>query len=224
LNILAIETAFEACSVALSVDGETRERYGIAPRGHAERVLPWVDGLLQEAGIRLNALGCIACSRGPGSFTSLRIGISVVQGLAWGAGLPVVPLSSLRITAQSAPAGDDRRVMVAMDARMGEVFCGLFAPDGNGVMQAAGPEQVCAPEQAAALIGDGMAGVGNAFERYARLAATSSRLTAVHADVWPRARAMLPLAADWLRSNDPVPARDAQPVYLRDRVAEKSPG
>jgi tRNA threonylcarbamoyladenosine biosynthesis protein TsaB len=163
LNILAIETASEACSVALHCGGETHERFSLAPRGHAERVLPWVSELLAAAGIGLGQLEVIACSRGPGSFTSLRIGISVVQGLAWGAGLPVAPLSSLQISAQSAPAGSAGDMLVAMDARMGEVYCGVFQRPADGVARPAGPERVCPPEQAAALARARMTGVGNGF-------------------------------------------------------------
>lgn len=222
MNILAIETATEACSVALHCGGETLERFSLAPRGHAERVLPWVSELLAAAGTGLGQVDAIACSRGPGSFTSLRIGISVVQGLAWGAGLPVVPLSSLQITAQSVSDAAAERMLVAMDARMDEVYCGVFERHGDGIVRPAGPEQVCAPEQAAALARAGMAGVGNGFERFATLAAVAGRLASVHADSWPRAAAMVPLALDWLAHKQPLPADQAQPVYLRDRVAEKS--
>ena len=102
MNLLAIETATETCSVALSINGEVMELYEHAPRQHAELLLPWVRQLLAEAGLTFNSLDGIAFSRGPGSFTSLRIGIGVVQGLAWASDLPVVPVSSLAATAQAA--------------------------------------------------------------------------------------------------------------------------
>jgi len=132
MKILAIETASESCSVALSLDGVLRERSSLAPRGHAERLLPWVQELLAEAGIALQDLDAVAFSRGPGSFTSLRIGIGVAQGLAWGAGLPVVPVSSLRSAAQAAVAHGVQAAMVALDARMDEVFSGLYRLDEQG--------------------------------------------------------------------------------------------
>lgn len=221
MNILSIETAFEACSVALSIKGDSRERFALAPRGHAEQVLPWVEELLAEAGCGLVQVDAIAFSRGPGSFTSLRIGIGIVQGLAWGADLPVIPLSSLQITAQAASAADIDRVLVAMDARMGEVFCGGFLRDDNRLMQTCEPERVCPPEQAASLVRPEATGVGNGFVRYPELVAAGARLPALIPEAWPKASSMLPLALNWLRSNAPLPAEQAQPVYLRDKVAQK---
>lgn len=222
MNILAIETASEACSVALRTGETCLHRFALAPRGHAERLLPWVQETLEEAGVALSALDAIAFSRGPGSFTSLRIGISVVQGLAWGASLPVVPLSSLRVTAQAAAAAGVTKALVAMDARMGEVFCGLFEADGAGIMRRVGDERVCAPEEAALLAAAGYCGVGNGFERYAELAACEPRLDGLKTNIWPEALQMLPLADDWLQRHQPLAAKDAQPVYLRDNVAQKA--
>lgn len=222
MNILAIETAFEACSVALQTPAGSLSRFERAPRGHAERVLPWVDGLLREAKLRPADLDAIAFSRGPGSFTSLRIGISVVQGLAWGADVPVVPLSSLRITAQVAAETGLDKVLVAMDARMGEVFCGLYEADEGGVMRPLGIERVCAPEQAAELASADFSGVGNGFARYEALANCRKTLRSIAPDTWPDARTMLPLSQDSMERHAPLPAAQAQPVYLRDKVAEKA--
>ena len=94
MKLLAIETATETVSVALELNGEVHERYLHAPRQHAELLLPWVEELLAEAGVGFSVLDAIAFSRGPGSFTSLRIGIGVVQGLAWASDCPVIPVSS----------------------------------------------------------------------------------------------------------------------------------
>lgn len=221
MKLLAIETAFEQCSVALSVDGEVFERSLHAPRQHAALLLPWVQELLSEAGMRLQGLDALAFSCGPGSFTSLRIGIGVAQGLAWGAELPVVPVSSLQCAAQVASGEGVSKALVAMDARMGEVFCGRYEADETGIMRPAGDEQVCAPGIAASLASETWSGVGNGFERYTELAETTGRLAAVHAGTWPQACVMIPLAMAWLDRNDPVPAELAQPVYLRDKVAEK---
>lgn len=217
MKLLAIETSTETCSVALSLDGERRERFEHAPRGHARLLLPWVESLLAEAGLRLPQLDAVAFSRGPGSFTALRIGIGVTQGLAWGADLPVVPVSSLQATAQ----GVDRDgVLVAMDARMNEVFAGAFRRQDH-IMRPAGEEAVLLPEAVTVPPEGAWCGAGNGFDRFEPLRALAARLEGVIIDAWPRAAAVAELAEDWLRDHEPLPPEQAQPVYLRDRVAEK---
>jgi len=221
MNLLAIETATETCSVALSVDGEVLERYQQAPRQHAELLLPWVGELLAEAGLAYASLDAIAFSRGPGSFTSLRIGIGVVQGLAWAADRPVIPVSSLAATAQAAAADGIRAALVALDARMDEVFTGVFEVNENGIMQPAAAELVCPPETVGVPDLAEIFGIGNGFQRYGALVALAAQLKGVHTDVWPKASSVLQLAQEWLKTNEPLPAEMAQPVYLRDDVAKK---
>ena len=167
LRLLAIETATEACSAALLLGHEVQERFEIAPRRHAALLLPFADALLADAGVTLQQLDAIAFGRGPGSFTSLRIGIGVVQGLAWGADRPVVPVSSLAAVAQgvvdarTVPA--TARILVAMDARMGEVFHAAFRLDDDGRVVSDGNEGVSAPESLSPP-GEWLA-AGNGFER-----------------------------------------------------------
>lgn len=222
MNILAIETATESCSVALSLDGAVLERSSLAPRQHAEKLLPWIRDLLAEAGVSLQDLDALAFSRGPGSFTSLRIGIGVAQGLAWGARIPVVPVSSLQSAAQAAAAAHGvTSALVALDARMDEVYCGRYQADEQGLMQPTGEERVCAPTELLIDEPAAWAGVGNGFERYSELAALAGRLQAVYAEVWPQAAAMIPLAEHWMASHALLSAEQAQPVYLRDKVADK---
>ena len=227
MNILAIETSTESCSVALEVGGKLEQRYRHAPREHAELLLPWVQSLLADAGIGFDDLDVVAFSRGPGSFTSVRIGIGVVQGIAWAADCPVVPVSSLAATAQVAAEQGVKTALVALDARMGEVFTGLFELDGSGFMQLLGEEQVCPPESVKCLAdksspGPDTFGVGIGFERYPDLCADRDQLAGVKADVWPQAQAVLALAKHWMENNEPLPAEQAQPVYLRDNVARKT--
>lgn len=221
MKLLAIETATETCSVALAIDGEIEERYEHAPRLHAERLLPWVTELLAEAGLGFGALDAIAFSRGPGSFTSLRIGIGVVQGLAWASDTPVVPVSSLAATAQSAVSHGVDSALVALDARMNEVFSGTFATNDNGIMVSVDAERVCSPADVKLPAGPETYGVGIGFDRYDALRKLSVRLAGVQADTWPRASSVLALALDWMRDNQPLPPEQAQPVYLRDNVAKK---
>jgi len=224
MKLLAIETSSEACSVALSHEDGIEQRFGMIPRGHAEQLLPWIRELLLEAGLAPSELDVIAYSRGPGSFTSLRIGVSVVQGLAWGAGVPVVPVSSLAATAQAAlcreTAPDVHHALVAMDARMGEAWCGEYLADDSSIMRSLGEERVRAPADIIAP-GAPWVAVGNGFDRYEPLRGLAESAVTVHADAWPDALAVTELALDWLQHNEPLPAHRAQPVYIRDRVAEK---
>lgn len=220
MNLLAIETATETCSVALGVNGEVLERFEHAPRQHAEMLLPWVQMLLAEAGIGFSALDAIAFSRGPGSFTSLRIGIGVVQGLAWGSDLPVIPVSSLAATAQTVACTGIKSALVALDARMNEVFTGLFETDATGIMMPVGEEKVCSPMDVQPP-DSRVHGVGIGFERYPALRQMAAQLAGVRANTWPSASSVLVLARAWLADNKALPAAQAQPVYLRDNVAHK---
>jgi tRNA threonylcarbamoyladenosine biosynthesis protein TsaB len=207
--------------VALSINGEVREHYEHAPRLHAERLLPWVTELLADAGLGFGALDAIAFSRGPGSFTSLRIGIGVVQGLAWASDTPVVPVSSLAATAQSAVPEGVSSALVALDARMNEVFSGTFEVNEDKIMVPVDSERVCSPDDVKLPAGAEAFGIGIGFDRYSALQELAGQLAGVRADIWPRASSVLTLASDWLRDNQPLPAEQAQPVYLRDNVARK---
>ena len=192
-RILAIETSTEACSVALNAGAEVLERFELAPMKHAELLLPFVRGLLADAGCTVRDVDLIAFGRGPGSFTSLRIGIGVVQGLAWGADRPVVPVSSLAAVAQgvvdarTVPA--TARILVAMDARMGEVFHAAFRLDDDGRVVPDGNEGVSAPESLSPP-GEWLA-AGNGFERYGALSRLAERASASLPGIWPRAAAVL---------------------------------
>ena len=230
-QLLAIETSSEACSVALSVGGRLYEAHELAPLRHAEVLLPAVERLLAEACVELSALDAVAFGRGPGSFTSLRIGIGVVQGLAWAAGLPVVPVSSLAALAQDAAdasgdgagdgtPGDGERICVAVDARMQEVFTAEFERGPGGLLRPVGEERVC-PASAVAAEPAPVVAAGNGFERFAELQPLCRAARVCLPELWPRAAVVLRLAEAWLQTHDPLPAALAQPVYIRNDVAEK---
>ena len=221
MNLLAIETATETCSVALAVNNEILELYQHAPRQHAELLLPWVRQLLAEAGFGFASLDGIAFSRGPGSFTSLRIGIGVVQGLAWASDRPVIPVSSLAATAQTAVAEGISSALVALDARMNEVFTGTFAANSSGIMIPVDDERVCGPQDVQFPANTETYGVGIGFERYDFLKEQGGRLAGIRPDIWPKASSVIKLAQEWLRDSEALPAEQAQPVYLRDNVAKK---
>lgn len=221
MNLLAIETATETCSVALAMGEEVHEYYEHAPRRHAELLLPWVQQLMTQAGLGFGELDAIAFSRGPGSFTSLRIGIGIVQGLAWASDCPVVPVSSLAATAQAAATEGISSALVALDARMEEVFTGAFALNERGVMAPLADERVCRPGDVELPGQPGVVGVGIGFARYDALVQLSSSLAGTRSDLWPKASTVIELARDWLLDNKPLPAEQAQPVYLRDNVASR---
>jgi len=222
-KLLALETSSEACSVALYDDGRVYSFFKHLPMKHAELLLPAVSSLLSESGLVLRELDAIAFGRGPGSFTSLRIGIGVVQGLAWGAGLPVIPVSSLAAVAQQAvDPGTSRAaaVCVAMDARMQEVYAANFTVSDN-VVRADGEERVCAAEQVVVPDGRPMIAAGNGFDRFAELGHIAAGADECHPGIWPRADSICSLALEWLKDNEALPAADAQPSYVRNDVASK---
>lgn len=221
MNLLAIESATESVSVALSVNDEIVERYRHAPRLHAELLLPWAEQLLTEAGIGFKDIDAFAFSRGPGSFTSLRIGIGIVQGLAWASDRPVIPVSSLAATAQTAADMGVDSALVALDARMNEVFTGTFEVNDNRIMIPVSDEKVCSPDDVQLPVNVETYGVGIGFERYQALQLLSENLAGVQQDIWPKASSVLKLAQEWLLTHEALPAEQAQPVYLRDNVAKK---
>jgi tRNA threonylcarbamoyladenosine biosynthesis protein TsaB len=223
-NLLAIETSSEACSVALRVAGEARELHLHAPMRHAELLLPAISRLLAEAELAVSALDAIAFGRGPGSFTSLRIGIGVVQGLAWAVQRPVVPCSSLAAVAQDAldrPGSAARYVSVAVDARMQEVFSAEFERGADGLAKSASEERVAAPSLLSFKAPGPFIAAGNGFERFAELQPGRDAAIACYADALPHAAAIARLATAWLVDHDPLPADQAQPVYIRNNVAAK---
>jgi tRNA threonylcarbamoyladenosine biosynthesis protein TsaB len=220
LKLLALDTSTEACSAALWLDGETLERFALG-REHAGRILPMVEELLAEAGLGLSALDAIAFGRGPGSFTGLRITAGIVQGLAFGADLPVVPVSTLAALAQGT---DSARVLAALDARMHQVYWGAYRRNAEGLMESAGEECVIAPEQAPLPPGTGWIGAGSGWDRYAEALQQrlGSPLAGWRGECYPHARDVAALGAAAFRAGQAVSAERAIPVYLRDEVAVKS--
>jgi tRNA threonylcarbamoyladenosine biosynthesis protein TsaB len=225
VRLLAIDTTEEACSAALLVEGGVVERFELAPRRHSELLLPMMEGLLAEAGLRLTDLDALGFARGPGSFTGVRIAASVVQGAAMGAGLPVVPVSSLQALAQGAARVQGARaVLTALDARMDEVYWGAYRADAEGLMRAVIDETVCAPRHVPVPSGGDWHGVGSGWATYApelgaRCAMHLPRDTAARV----HAQDVATLAAALFAAGGAVSAEQAVPVYLRDEVAWAKP-
>jgi tRNA threonylcarbamoyladenosine biosynthesis protein TsaB len=217
-TLLALDTATEACSVALLHDGKVLTHYEVIPRLHAQKLLPMIKDLLAEAGIGLSALDAIAFGRGPGAFTGVRIAIGVVQGLAFGLDRPVLPVSNLAALAQRAYREHGAtQVAAAIDARMDEVYWGCYR-EVAGEMKRAGEEAVMPPEMAAlpsAATGDWF-GAGTGWGYAERIAA---RVNAQDATLLPHAQDLLTLGTFAWQRGEAIVADDAQPVYLRDKVA-----
>jgi tRNA threonylcarbamoyladenosine biosynthesis protein TsaB len=220
VKVLAIDTATERCSVALRVDGRTIERSTETPRGHADLVLPMVEEVLREGGLRLQDLDGIAYGRGPGAFTGVRIAVAVVQGLAFGANLPTVGISDLAAIAQQVGKPGDH-VLVCMDARMGQVYwAGFTCVNGEWIADAS--ERVDSPEVVTSGIYTVLAGMGFKAYRQQLLARVSGPV--IHETVLPRAVEIAVLGEAQLRAGKGRPASEAEPVYVRDQVASvKSP-
>ncbi|MGU5654096.1 tRNA (adenosine(37)-N6)-threonylcarbamoyltransferase complex dimerization subunit type 1 TsaB [Aeromonas allosaccharophila] len=228
LKILAVDTATEACSAALLVGDKLFSRWEEAPRDHTRKILPMVQAVLEDAGISLSDLDAIAFGRGPGSFTGVRIGISVAQGLAFGAGVPLIGISTLAAMAQGAYRLDGaQQVLTAIDARMNEVYFGRYELS-DGRMQLVGDEVVSEPAALVDVRGK-LAGpvtcVGTGFETYGETLSGLADELAESQVRFPAAEDMLPLArAAWL-AGEAVPVEQATPVYLRDKVTwKKLPG
>lgn len=227
MKLLAIETSTEACSAALNLNGFLSERYEIAPQQHNRLILPMIESLLSEAGLRLQDLDGLAFGRGPGSFTGVRIAAGVVQGLAFGADLPVAPVSTLAAMAQEALSeGTESVAFPCIDARMGEVYWGVYRRSANGWAELVGDEAVTPaeavifPEEALGL------GIGSGWGTYEETLRQrlQFRVTDILTGRFPRAAYIAQLGVEVFRSGGAVSAENAQPVYLRDKVAKKKGG
>ncbi|GGB88613.1 tRNA (adenosine(37)-N6)-threonylcarbamoyltransferase complex dimerization subunit type 1 TsaB [Marinobacterium zhoushanense] len=223
-RILALDTSTDACSVALSLDGEILYEFVIEPRRHTHLLLPMVERLLAQAGTALNSLDAIAFGRGPGSFAGIRIATGAAQGLALGADLPLLPISTLAAMAVSARAlnSGHSHVLTALDARMDEVYWGAFDISG-ALPQALMEESVRSPADAEAPVheGDWLA-VGSGWRYTEQMpAALTAKVADKDESICPDARAMLVLAQAQLVTEGGVAPELALPVYLREGAWKK---
>lgn len=219
---LALDTATEACSVAISIDGQIRELFEVVDRNHTQRLLPMLAKLASEAGRPLSQLDGIACGIGPGSFAGVRIGVGVVKGLALAADIPVIGVSSLAMIAQRAvrEAGA-QQVAAVIDARMQEVYVGLYGNGAEGALRQLGGEQVCPPGAVPALGSGAWHGAGSGWASYPDelRAAFRGNVTATNPAALPHAEDALWLAQPRLKAGQGGSADALVPAYLRDRVA-----
>jgi tRNA threonylcarbamoyladenosine biosynthesis protein TsaB len=224
MNLLAIETATEACSVALIHGDEVIARSELAPRRHAERVLPMADELLAEAGLGRHALDVIAVGRGPGAFTGVRLAVSLAQGMALALDLPVVTVSSLAALALEAPdddEDDDTAILAVIDARMGEIYAASYRRDGEGGLIALDGERVCTAESLLLPKAGPWQVVGSGWATYEAVLRERLGTAPRFADGarYPQAIHVAELAAREFKAGRAQAPELALPVYLRDKVA-----
>lgn len=220
MRILALDTSSEFCSVALWQDGGITTRIAQVGQRHSELLLQMLDELLSTAEVRLAQLNGIAFGAGPGSFTGVRIACGVAQGLALGADIPVLGISTLLALAQ---ASGQAKVIAALDARMSEVYFAAYQQQGEQWRTVQEPT-LCLPEAAPSLEGNGWAGVGSGFAAHGVALATrySGQIEQTNFSLMPQASAMAQLAAPMFAAGQGLDAALAMPIYLRDKVALKT--
>ena len=221
MNLIAFDTSTPACSVALLVGHEVLTRFDIVPARHGDVFLPWLEELLAEAGINRLQLDAIGVTIGPGTFTGVRLGISIAQGFALGLNRPIIPLSTLQLLAMQIPA-NGKTVLACIDARMGEVYSGWYQRNEDGMLCALMPETVSPPESVRLpdasgdwyALGSGL--TVNANQLAARL---KDRCVAQRPHAHPNAAHMLPYVQQRLQNGLVMDPAQIEPMYLRQRVA-----
>lgn len=226
MKLLALDTSSAACSVALQIGDVTIERHEEQPREHTRILLPMIESLLAEAETNLADLDAIVLGNGPGSFIGMRIGASVAQGLAFGAALKVVPVSSMAGIAVDVLSTEDvDQVLVAQDARMNQVYLGVYERNADGLPVVNGAERLQALlriDELDPADAQRRAAAGYGWERYPELWAANEELISLKREVYyPRARNLLTLGAAGLAAGEALNPQDVEPAYLRTKVAEK---
>ena len=220
MKILALETSTEYCSAAIWQDGKVRQRNELAGQKHSEMLMPMLGVLLQDAGCGIRDMDGIAFGSGPGSFTGVRIACGVAQGLALGAGLPVSGISTLLALAEGS---GHVRVIAALDARMGEIYCAVYEKQDEGWKIVSEPG-LCKPEDSPFVTGGGWFGAGSGFAAFREILQKryAGQLAGMDTDAVPRAEHIAALGALQFAGGLGMDAAQAQPFYLRDKVALKT--
>lgn len=221
MKLLAFETATEACSVALYIDGEMRERFDVVPKQHTALALPWAEQLLAEAGIKKSQLDAIAVGIGPGAFTGVRLAVALVQGIALALDKPVLPVSTLAALAMQGVDLKQQRILAAIDARMGEIYCAEFCLDADGLVNANGEEIVIAPEVFRLDSTHHVVGVGTGFSasNNALRVSLGTQLIKCRAEALPHAADIARLAVRDFNCGKFIAPDLLEPAYLRNKVA-----
>jgi tRNA threonylcarbamoyladenosine biosynthesis protein TsaB len=220
MRVLAVDTATEACSVALLSGEELIGRSAEGGLSHAQQILGMVDAVLAEAQVSLSMLDGIAASIGPGAFTGVRISVAVAQGLAFGAGLRVAPVSTLEALAFQVMRSGAAQALACLDARMGEVYWGCFAQDLARGLAASSTARVGPPDSVVLPVPGVYRGIGRGFAAYPALASLPGlKLDSKDSRALPNAREFATLGALRLSAGEGLDPADLSPLYLRDKVA-----
>ncbi|MFK7996699.1 MAG: tRNA (adenosine(37)-N6)-threonylcarbamoyltransferase complex dimerization subunit type 1 TsaB [Granulosicoccus sp.] len=220
MKLLAIDTSTDACSVAIKVDGQTLSDHRVVSQQHGALVLPMVDSLMSDAGLKAAQLDALIYGCGPGSFTGVRIGVATAQGIALGAGIGVIGVSTLQSIAQGCyREHGDSLVAISVDARMDEVYFCEFRAGRDGLMQAVCEEQIVSPANVVLSAAEIWAGSG--AERYQDI--LHEQFSVVSARIrracLPQAVDLLAIGANKVKQGQIQSADNASPVYLRNKVA-----
>lgn len=220
VKLLALDTTSDACSVAVLCGDEIKEQFVLTKNEHSKLLLTMVDELMAEAGITATQLDAIAFGRGPGSFTGIRIGVGVVQGIAFAAERPVLAVSSM---AAIAYGREQDHIAVALDARMQQIYCACYQRDADGMMVLHGTEQVVNPDQWQLDHSLNWYGAGSGWGVYADTLMQNNAdcVYQYDNDCYPRARDIASMGAAMFAAGEGRPAHEALPVYIRDEVAKK---
>jgi tRNA threonylcarbamoyladenosine biosynthesis protein TsaB len=224
MNLLALETSSVACSVALAAGAQIHERHEERPKAHTRLLIPMIEAVLGEGAVTLGELDAVVLGNGPGSFIGMRIAASVAQGLCYGAGLKLVPVSSLAaVAAEALEKSAAARIAVAQDAHMNEVYLGCYRRGGDAEPVAEGATTLEAVASAAPLarLGDrDWLAAGDGWHRYPELRERhGDRLSGVLDVRWPRARYLLDLGRRSYLAGEAIDAALLVPAYVRERVA-----
>ncbi|MDH5479477.1 MAG: tRNA (adenosine(37)-N6)-threonylcarbamoyltransferase complex dimerization subunit type 1 TsaB [Nitrosomonas sp.] len=219
MKILAFETSTEYCSVALYLDGKLLNKDILAERCHSELLLPMVETILAEAKLTLPQVDGIAFGAGPGSFTGLRIACGVAQGLAFAADLPVIGVSTLEAVAQK--NGEDK-VVVALDARMGEIYHAAYQRSTDHWKTISAPT-LCKPQHAPSISGSHWVGCGSGFDSYDKELSTlyNEQIDQINYGLYPHANEIALLAVPRFKDKSNTSPFNAAPIYIRNKVALK---
>lgn len=221
VKLLGIETATEACSAAVLVDGEVIERFEISPRRHNELILPMCEAVLADAGVTLKQLDGIAFGCGPGAFTGLRIAASVTQGIALAHDLPVASISTLANLAYQAQVNVGELIMPSIDARMDEIYWGLYKKTLDDV-ELIDEEKVQLPGEV--FVADNIScGLGTGWGSYKQVLQQHIEIDPQHIieDALPHAKVTVTLAKYKYLNQKMVDVMHALPVYLRNQVVHQ---